>query len=78
MIVLKECLDVAFKRGANCVITTGGLGPTQDDLTKELSAEYLGLELLYNEEEAKKVERKCRFVTGWGDIRKIILNKLFS
>ena len=54
----KECLDVAFKRGANCVITTGGLGPTQDDLTKELSAEYLGLELLYNEEEAKKVERK--------------------
>ena len=44
----KECLDVAFKRGANCVITTGGLGPTQDDLTKELSAEYLGLELLYN------------------------------
>ena len=64
----KECLDVAFKRGANCVITTGGLGPTQDDLTKELSAEYLGLELLYNEEEAKKVEEKCRFVTGWGDI----------
>lgn len=64
----KECLDIAFKRGANCVITTGGLGPTQDDLTKELSAEYLGLELIYNEIEAKKVEDKCRFVTGWGDI----------
>lgn len=61
---LKECLDIAFKRGADCVITTAGLGPTQDDLTKELSAEYLGLELVYNEEEARKVDEKCRFVTG--------------
>lgn len=60
----KQCLDVAFKRGATCVITTGGLGPTQDDLTKELSAEYLSLEMLYNEVEAKKVEDKCSFVMG--------------
>ena len=64
----KQCLDIAFKRGANCVITTGGLGPTQDDLTKELSAQYLGLELLYNVTEAKKVADKCRFVTGWKEI----------
>ena len=34
----KECLELAFERGSDCVITTGGLGPTQDDLTKELSA----------------------------------------
>lgn len=60
----KECLDIAFKRGANCIITTGGLGPTQDDLTKELSAEYLSLEMLYNEVEAKKVEDKCSFLIG--------------
>lgn len=65
---VKDCLDLAFKRGANCVITTGGLGPTQDDLTKELSAEYLGLEMLYDEKEAKKVEDKCEFVTVGGDI----------
>lgn len=64
----KQCLDIAFKRGANCVITTGGLGPTQDDLTKELSAEYLGLELIYDENEAKKVNDKCCFVTGWDKI----------
>lgn len=64
----KECLDIAFKRGANCVITTGGLGPTQDDLTKELSTQYLGLELVYLEDEAKKVAEKCRFVTSWGGI----------
>lgn len=64
----KQCLDVAFKRGASCVITTGGLGPTQDDLTKELSAEYLGLELIYDENEAKKVNDKCVFVTGNNEI----------
>ena len=58
-----DCLNNAFFRGANCVITTGGLGPTEDDLTKELSAKYLGLEMIFNEEEAKKVNDKCCFVT---------------
>ena len=58
-----DCLDIAFNRGCDCVITTGGLGPTEDDLTKELSAKYLGLEMIYNEDEAKKVNDKCCFVT---------------
>lgn len=61
---VKSCLKTAFERGANCVITTGGLGPTQDDLTKELSAEFLGLELKYNEEEAIKVREKCLFLSS--------------
>lgn len=65
---LKECLEIAFLRGANCVITTGGLGPTNDDLTKELSAQYLGLDCIYNEEEAKKVYDKCSFVTNKKEI----------
>lgn len=64
----KDCLDTAFKRGADCVITSGGLGPTQDDLTKELSAEYLNLPMVYNEVEAKKVDAKCKFVTGWDSV----------
>ena len=63
-----ECLDHAFSRGANCVMTTGGLGPTTDDLTKELSAQYLGLDMVYNEIEASKVEKKCQFCTGLKDI----------
>lgn len=65
---LLSCLDTAFKRGADCVITTGGLGPTQDDLTKELSAKYLGLELIYNEDEARKVHDKCCFVTQLDEV----------
>ena len=65
-----ECLKIAFQRGADCVITTGGLGPTQDDLTKELSAEFLGLEMVYSQKEASKVEAKCKFVTGLAEIPK--------
>ena len=35
----------AFAR-ADLVITTGGLGPTEDDLTKEVAAEHFGLKLV--------------------------------
>ena len=65
---LYECLKLAFERRADCVMTTGGLGPTTDDLTKELSAQYLGLEMVYHEEEAKKVDLKCHYCTGVKDI----------
>ena len=64
----KECLETAFLRGADMVITTGGLGPTADDLTKELSAEYLGLDMEFREEEAKKVFAKCSFLMGSNQI----------
>jgi len=39
----------AFAR-ADLVITTGGLGPTEDDLTKEVAAEYFGLTLVEDAE----------------------------
>lgn len=61
---LYECLKLAFERGADCVMTTGGLGPTSDDLTKELSAKYLGLEMIYNRAEANKVDKKCQYCTS--------------
>lgn len=41
---LKQALDIAFSRN-NIVITTGGLGPTYDDLSKETIAEYFGMPL---------------------------------
>ncbi|CAH2212699.1 competence/damage-inducible protein A [Tepidibacter aestuarii] len=46
---LKEALKIAFSR-ANLVITTGGLGPTKDDLTKEVCAEFFNKELEMNKE----------------------------
>ena len=41
---LKESLSLAFSR-SDCVIMTGGLGPTYDDMTKETVAEYFNMPL---------------------------------
>ncbi|MHB8063903.1 MAG: competence/damage-inducible protein A, partial [Ruminiclostridium sp.] len=46
---LKESLQLALER-CDVVITTGGLGPTQDDLTKETIADVFGKELVLHEE----------------------------
>ena len=39
-----ETFEHAFER-ANLVITSGGLGPTQDDLSKEMGAKFFGVPL---------------------------------
>lgn len=42
---------------ADVVITTGGLGPTDDDITHSSIARYLGVELELNEQELAKTRR---------------------
>ena len=42
---LKELLDFAY-HDCDLIITTGGLGPTQDDLTKEIISDYFGEKLV--------------------------------
>lgn len=39
-------IDNAFNREMNLVITSGGLGPTDDDITKEACAKYFGKKLV--------------------------------
>ncbi|MBQ2959982.1 MAG: competence/damage-inducible protein A [Oscillospiraceae bacterium] len=48
---LRDCVMIAKQR-ADIIITTGGLGPTCDDLTKQILAEAFGLKLEYNQEVA--------------------------
>lgn len=46
---LRESLELALKR-CDVVITTGGLGPTQDDLTKETISEVCGRRMVLHQE----------------------------
>lgn len=52
---LKEAIRIAENR-ADCIIFSGGLGPTKDDLTKETIADHLGLELVYDKKALELIE----------------------
>lgn len=51
---LKSSLELALSR-ADMVITTGGLGPTYDDLTKKTVADYFGVGLTLHEPSMEKI-----------------------
>ncbi len=52
---IRDSLQEALGR-ADAVIVTGGLGPTSDDLTREITAEVLGLELITDEAALRSLE----------------------
>lgn len=52
---LKKAVETAEGR-ANCLIFTGGLGPTKDDLTKETIASSLGVGLKIDQEALRQIE----------------------
>jgi nicotinamide-nucleotide amidase len=49
-----QAFDIASKR-AQLVISTGGLGPTQDDLTREILARLAGVELVFDQASFDKI-----------------------
>jgi nicotinamide-nucleotide amidase len=55
-----HAFDEAYSR-SDIIITTGGLGPTEDDLTKEVAAKYFKKELLPNEESIEKIKNYFKF-----------------
>ncbi len=57
---LCECLKTALER-SDVVLLSGGLGPTEDDMTKEAVAKVFGLEMELDE--ASKSEIKCFFAS---------------
>ncbi len=56
---LRGCVETAKGR-ADIIITTGGLGPTCDDLTKQILAESFGLPLVRDEKEEKSLRDYIR------------------
>jgi len=45
---IKKAFELALDR-VDLVLTTGGLGPTQDDITKKAAADYFNLEMVFDE-----------------------------
>ena len=62
-----KSFDFLFDAGIDIIFTTGGLGPTVDDLTKETAAEYFGMDLDLDEESLAHIKNKfknfCRNMT---------------
>ena len=57
---LRRCVEIAKSR-ADIIITTGGLGPTCDDLTKQILAEAFGLPLVENKAEREGLYDYIRY-----------------
>lgn len=54
---VRDIMNISLQR-ADLIITTGGLGPTDDDLTKEVISEVLGLKLVSD----KSMEESIRSI----------------
>lgn len=71
---LKEALALASSR-SDLIILSGGIGPTRDDMTKLILAEYLDEHLIYHPAQLEKVEdnyqRNHRKITE-GDYRQAL------
>lgn len=52
---LLSIIDLANKR-SDLVVLCGGLGPTEDDLTKQTLAKYLGRNLVFDEQASKRLD----------------------
>lgn len=57
---LRKCVETAKSR-ADIIITTGGLGPTCDDLTKQILAGAFGLKLVENKAEREGLYDYIRY-----------------
>ncbi|MZK49652.1 competence/damage-inducible protein A [Clostridium beijerinckii] len=57
---IMHAFDEAYSR-SDIIITTGGLGPTDDDITKEVAAKYFNKELIEDENSTKKIRDYFKF-----------------
>lgn len=74
---LREVVRTAIER-SDLVVTTGGLGPTSDDITKDVIAEVLGAELVMDERAAEEIRsffRKIGREMPAGNLRQAMVPK---
>lgn len=64
---------LAASRRAGCVIVTGGLGPTTDDLTIEAAAKAFGVKLIWDESVIEDIRRRQALIPEGG---KVLPNKV--
>lgn len=57
---IMHAFDEAYSR-SDIIITTGGLGPTDDDITKEVAAKYFNKKLIQDENSIKKIRDYFKF-----------------
>ena len=63
---IHDAMAEAVKR-CDALIVTGGLGPTSDDLTREATAEVLGVEMI-EDEQAVRTMREYFLSRGYGEM----------
>src|SRR5690625_247981 len=51
---LRDSIELATKR-SDIIILSGGLGPTKDDITKEVVAEFVGDEIVLDPKQLEKI-----------------------
>ena len=74
---MKDTIKTALDR-SDVVILTGGLGPTKDDLTKEITAEVMGLPLVEDAHSRELLDaylKQYEKMTLSGESLPIIINR---
>ena len=71
---MKDTIKTALDR-SDVVILTGGLGPTKDDLTKEITAEVMGLPLVEDAHSRELLDAYLKKMTLSGESLPIIINR---
>lgn len=59
---IRSVLDIAYTRADICILT-GGLGPTRDDITREMIIAYFNKKPVLDETSVKKIEKRLEQIS---------------
>ncbi|MBP1616616.1 MAG: CinA-like protein [Bacteroidetes bacterium] len=70
---IKNTIEDAFKR-VDVILTTGGLGPTKDDITKKTLCDYFRTELVFSDDVLENIKN---VVSNWTKINELTRNQAY-